>query len=379
MRILHTADLHLGRQFNGIALDDDHAAVLDQILATLKEERADVLIIAGDVFDRAAPPASAVRQFNGFLGRVARETGAALVMIAGNHDSADRIGAMSIMPDSRRALIAGPLDGAPEPLILVDEHGPVAFSALPFGFEGAAREAFGDETIANPEDVLAAQVEAARARVPQGTRWVIVAHAFVAGGCGSEGERPLARVGGVETVRPHVFGEADYVALGHLHRPQAVGEARIRYAGAPLAFSFEEAGGAKSMAVVDIGADGLAGVRTVDFVPRRGVRVLRGMLAELIEGAPSADFVRAELMDEHPRIDPMRRLREVFPNACQLVYARDLKAPEAKSAPAANASLSDPIMVIDDFLRHVREERLREDEWALVAGELHGLQREDAA
>ena len=378
MRILHTADLHLGRQFNGIALDDDHAAVLDQILATLKAERADVLLIAGDVFDRAAPPATAVRQFNGFLGRVARETEAALVMIAGNHDSADRIGAMAIMPDSRRALIAGPLDADPEPLVLVDEHGPVAFSALPFAYEGAARDAFGDETIATLEDVVAAQMRAARARVPEGARWVVAAHAFVAGGTESDSERPLLRAGGVETVRPAIFAEADYVALGHLHRPQQMGGGHIRYCGAPLAFSFEEAG-AKSMSLVDLDADGLAAVRTVEFVPRRGVRVLRGLLQELLEGAPSDDFVRAELMDEHRRVDPMRRLREVYPNACQLLYARDLRAPEAKSAPAANASLADPILVIDDFLRHVRGERISDGEADLVADELDRLRREDAA
>ncbi|PJB32309.1 MAG: exonuclease sbcCD subunit D, partial [Deltaproteobacteria bacterium CG_4_9_14_3_um_filter_65_9] len=125
MRILHTADLHLGRQFNGVPLDEDHAAVLDQIARAVVDLRADVLVIAGDIFDRAAPPATAVRQFNTFLSRVASETDAAVVMIAGNHDSGDRIASMSIMPDTRRALIRGAVSADEKPLLLSDEHGAV--------------------------------------------------------------------------------------------------------------------------------------------------------------------------------------------------------------------------------------------------------------
>jgi exonuclease SbcD len=162
MRVLHTADLHLGRQFNGIPLDDDHAAVLDQVLRAVVDLRADVLVIAGDIFDRAAPPETAVRQFNAFLARFASETEAAFVMIAGNHDSGHRIAAMSIMPDTRRVLIRGAVSPDEKPLLLSDEHGTVAFSGLPFAYEYAARECFADEKMQTPEDVLRAQVAAAR-------------------------------------------------------------------------------------------------------------------------------------------------------------------------------------------------------------------------
>lgn len=140
MRILHTADLHLGRQFNGIPLDADHGAVLDQIVSAITSNRVDVLVIAGDIFDRAAPPTSAVRQFNRFLARVASETAAAVVMIAGNHDSGDRIASMSIMTDARRALIRGAISADEQPLVLTDAYGPVAFTGLPFDYEYAARE-----------------------------------------------------------------------------------------------------------------------------------------------------------------------------------------------------------------------------------------------
>src|SRR5262245_16273199 len=132
MKILHTADLHLGRQFNGISLEEDHQAILDQIVRALIVFRVDVLVIAGDIFDRAAPPTTAVRQFNAFLSRVATETTAAVVMIGGNHDSGDRIASMSIMTDTRRALIRGVVAANEPPMVLKDEHGPVALSGLPF-------------------------------------------------------------------------------------------------------------------------------------------------------------------------------------------------------------------------------------------------------
>lgn len=367
MRVLHTADLHLGRQFNGIPLDEDHQAILDQIVSAVVDLRIDVLIIAGDIFDRAAPPAAAVRQFNAFLSRIAAETSAAVVLIAGNHDSGDRIASMSIMTDARRALIRGVVSADEKPLLLSDAHGVVAFSGLPFSYEFAARECFSDETMQTPEDVIAAQVASARRNVPEGARWVIVAHAFVAGADGSDSERPLARVGGVETVRPDVFNGAHYVALGHLHRPQFVGVPHLRYSGSPLAFGFDEADAAKSMSLVEIDANGKTTVEDIPFKPLRGVRILKGKHAELLLAKPSDDFVKAVLTDETPVIDAMKRLRAVFPNACDLTYQREERAPEIKSLTGTGARVADPIEVISDFLNFIRNEPMTDSEQAIVA------------
>ncbi len=375
MRILHTADLHLGRQFNGISLDADQAEVLGQIVHAVKDHRADVLIIAGDIYDRAAPPASAVRQFNSFLTRVAQETDAAVVMIAGNHDSADRISAMSIMPDARRALIRGAVSADERALVLEDAYGRVAFSALPFSYEYAARECFADEAMLTPEDVLKAQVAAARHNVPEGARWIVVAHAFVAGGAVSESERPLVRVGGVETVSPEIFAGAHYVALGHLHRPQAVGVAHIRYSGSPLALGFDEAGAAKSMSLVEIDSAGDVTIEELPFRPLRGVRTVKGKHAELLLAEPSEDFVKVVLTDDAPVIDGMKRLRAVFPNACELRYERDQRAPEMKALGGGRAKVADPLEVMSDFLAFVREEALSDRERDIVTRGLDDLRQ----
>lgn len=379
MKILHTADLHLGRQFNGIPLDEDQAAILEQIAGTLISSKADVLVIAGDIFDRAVPPETAVRQFNAFLSRIATETNAAVVIIAGNHDSAHRIEAMAIMPDKRRLLIRGAVALEEMPLLVQDAHGVVAFSGLPFSYEYAARECFSDEGILTPEDVLKAQIAAARRHIPEGARWVVVAHAFVAGAMGSDSERPLARVGGIETVSPEVFQGAHYVALGHLHRPQAVGTDHIRYSGSPLALGFDEAGAAKTMSLVEIDASGAVAVEEIPFKPRRNVRILRGKHAELLQAEPSTDFIKAILSDDAPVIDGMRRLRAVFPNACELIYQRDQAPPELKSLEGRTSAAAKPLDAVGDFLALVMGASMTEDEKKVITTTLHALQSAEGA
>ena len=379
MKLLHTSDLHLGRQFNGISLEDDHQVVLDQIIDMVKENKVQALIIAGDIFDRAAPPARAVRQFNAFLIRIASETSAAVAMIAGNHDSGDRIASMSIMTNMQRALIRGTISADEVPLLLSDEHGPVAFSALPFAYEYTARECFTDETIETPEDVLTAQIAAARSNLPDGARWIVVAHAFVTGGAVSDSERSLTKVGGIETVRTSIFDDAHYVALGHLHRPQSVGGApHIRYSGSPLVFGFDEADSEKSASLVDIDGDGKVTIEPIPFEPRRRARIIKGKHAELLLAEPSDDFIKAVLTDKTPVIDGMKRLRDVFPNACELSYERDERVPENKSIENRHMTATDPMEVVSDFLKTVRDDDITEAEQNILATTLSKLQREDA-
>lgn len=378
MRLLHTSDLHLGRQFNGISLEEDHAAVLDQIVEAVKTNGVDALIIAGDVFDRASPPQSAVRQFNRFLQRIKNETDTAVALIAGNHDSGDRIDLSAIAADRSRWLIRGAINAEETPLLLRDGHGPVAISALPFSYEYAARECFGSEKIDSPEDVLALQVNAARNQVPDGARWIIVAHAFVTGGSVSESERSLTRVGGIETVGTAVFDGAHYVALGHLHRPQSVGVEHIRYSGSPLAFGFDEADSEKSMSLIEMNAVGEVSVEVLPFKPVRRARVLRGKHAELLCSDPSSDFIKAELTDDTPVIDGMKRLRDIFPNACELVYVRNERPLEIKSANGPIVAAAEPTEVVRNFLSEVGLENITEAEQDVVASSLTRLrQKED--
>ncbi len=245
----------------------------------VKESHADVLIIAGDIFDRPNPKREAVALFDEFLTQVYRDTGTAIVAIAGNHDAPERLAFGRGLQDAKRVLIRGPLESSSSPLVLDDKYGKVAFSALPFGEVYGARSIFNDQTIAEPGDVLAAQMRSAKASIPANYRWVVTAHAFVAGSTTTESERPLALVGGVETVSPTVFEDAHYVALGHLHRPQQTGRKHIRYSGSLMAFDFDEVSQEKSYTVVELQQNGGNDVRAY-FVSAKATGALdRGVAA----------------------------------------------------------------------------------------------------
>jgi len=374
MRILHTSDWHLGRQFHGVALEEDHDHALVQILSIIDDQQPDVLIVAGDIFDRANPPQSALKRLSEFLTTVRATSSAAIVLIAGNHDSAAQIGALGVLATDGEAIVRGPLDENEKPLIISDADGPVAISALPFAFEYAARLCLDDEQIACPADVIRAQLASARKHVADGMRWIVVAHAFVDGAATSESERPLMRmVGGIETVAAAAFDGAHYVALGHLHRPQSVGLKHVRYSGAPLAFGFDEEGQQKSVSLIELAHDGTVDVTEFPIKPLRQVRTIRGKLLELLAATEvSNDLVRVVLTDDAPQIDPMKRIRALYPNAVQLAYERN-ERPLAQRLEEQRAAIDDPHALSSTFLEIVRGDPMSEAEAGIVASALSAL------
>jgi exonuclease SbcD len=378
MRLLHTADWHLGKSFRGLSLLEDQRFILDQILDAAKTYEVDVLILAGDVYDKPSPPEGAVSLFRHFLERFYAETDAAFVAIAGNHDSGHRLGVFEKLLDPKRILIRGPLQAEEPALILQDEHGSVAFSAVPYGEIYAARRVFEDESIQTPEDVLRAELQAARKAVPEGARWVVSAHAFVTGGLPSDSERPLA-VGRVETVSNNLFDGAAYVALGHLHRAQQVGRETIRYSGSPLVFDFDEAGSQKSCMIVDLDADGVSHMEQIDLHPVRKVREVRGLLADLLDEAekePSEDYLRAVLLDEGALVDPVSQLRPFYPNVMQVQREKRQDMVLGKAG-RATSKLSDPSAVISEFVEFVRGEAVSDGEDGVIHSLLGEPVRED--
>lgn len=377
MRILHTSDWHLGRQFFQLSLDEDHDVILAQIDSAILEHSPDVLIIAGDIFDRAGPPQTALTRLRDFLTRATANPGLAIVIIAGNHDAAAQIGMLGVLAPIEKALIRGPLDANDLPMMLEDEHGPVAISALPFSYEFAARACFDAEDISCPADVIAAQVNAARDRVPAGARWIVVAHSFVEGAASTESERSLSRtVGGIETISAEIFDGAHYVALGHLHRAQSVGASHIRYSGSPLAFGFDEEGQEKSLTLIDMGPDGSVEMTSLPLTPRRQARTIRGKLEELV-AAPvgSDDFIRVVLTDETPQIDPMKRIRVLYPNAVQLSYERAERTLEEKLG-EGRAAIDDPETLVSEFIEFVSGEVPGEADTQLVNALIHEARQE---
>ena len=323
MRFIHTADWHLGRLFFGRHLTDDQAHVLDELVHLARDARAEAVVIAGDVYDRAVPPVEAVELFDEVLSRLLLDEKLKVLYIAGNHDSAARLGFGSRLLAGGGVFVAGQLQADAAPVILDDAHGKVAFSLLPYMEPATVRFAYGEaaEDLAGFDEATSFAVARAAALVPEGCRSVAVAHAFIAGGASSESERPLS-VGGSDSVSPACFAPFSYTALGHLHAPQQAGAANIRYAGSLMKYSFSEAGQRKGATVVDLAADGSVTVEEVPLAAPHDLRVVRGTLAEILEDRErfpkNEDYTAVELMDKGPVLDAHGKLSAVYPNLLQV-------------------------------------------------------------
>ncbi len=319
MRFVHTSDWHLGRLFHGLHLTEDQAYVLDQLVALLAEVKADALLVAGDLYDRAVPPPDAVHLLDDVLERVTMGLG--IPAIAGNHDSPERIGFGSRLLAEQGLHLVGPIPTEPHAVRLADEHGPVYFHPLPYADPADVRVACGAEDAHTHDAALRVLLERSVRPAEAGARHVVLAHAFVTGGESSESERPLS-VGGAANVGADAFDGFHYAALGHLHAPQRAGAEHIRYSGSLLKYSFNEADQRKGVLVVDMDASGACQIEEVALQPRHDVRVIEGSLAALLEehprGAAADDYLLARLTDTQALYDPMSKLRSVYPNVMQI-------------------------------------------------------------
>ncbi|MEW2501647.1 exonuclease SbcCD subunit D C-terminal domain-containing protein [Amycolatopsis sp. NPDC047767] len=321
MRLLHTSDWHVGRTFHGADLLAEQEAVLTHLAELVTSEHVDVVVVAGDIYDRAVPSAEAVRVATKAMSRI-RQAGAQLVITPGNHDSAARLGAFADFAAAGGLHLRATIAGLAEPVLLNDEHGDVAIYGIPYLEPEPSRHALGVPEARGHTGVLTEAMR--RVREDLGTRpktrSVVLAHAFVTGGASSESERTIA-VGGVEQVPGDVFDGVDYVALGHLHGPQTLAE-HLRYSGSPLAYSFSEARQRKSVWLVDLDAAGLAGVRRHELPVPRPLATLRGELQELLDAPEHEEwrdhFLSVTVTDRVRPVDAMRRLRERFPYAVHL-------------------------------------------------------------
>ncbi|MFI7587547.1 exonuclease SbcCD subunit D [Spongisporangium articulatum] len=356
MRILHTSDWHLGRSFHGVDLLGAQAAFLEHLVEVVRSEAVDVVLVAGDVYDRALPGVDAVQVLDDGLAALVG-AGAQVVVSSGNHDSAVRLGFGSRLLAGTGLHLRTHVARAADPVLLADEHGEVAFYPLPYLEPAVAARALGSE--ASHAGVLGAAAAAVRADLARrpGARSVLAAHAFVTGGQGSDSERALS-VGGIGQVPASLFDGVDYVALGHLHGRQRLAET-VRYSGSPLAFSFSEAGHTKGSWLVELGADGVSGVTAVDApVPRRLAR-LRGRLDDLLMDVTHAEaenaWCQVTLTDAERPAAPMERLRTRFPDVLELRFEPEAgaTAPSEASYAARTAGRPD-LEVCCGFLEHVR-------------------------
>jgi exonuclease SbcD len=353
MRFLHTSDWHLGRSFHGASLLEEQAAALARIVELAREGEVDAVLIAGDIYDRAIPPAEAVRLFTDTLAQL-RQTGAAVVAIAGNHDSHVRVSVYDPLLSALGVSIRGDVRRADQPVIVSPRRGgaPVAIYPLPYldpavdGPVFAAEAASGDfaqggrlapgdshepeEDPLTPPTVRLRHEDVTRLALARlrrdlqtrpGHRSVVVAHTFVAGGEPCESERELT-VGNVDRVSVEAFAGFDAVALGHLHRPQELDGPRLAYCGSPLPYSFSEEGQRKSVRLVELEANGVPRAEQVPLAVGRPLATMEGGIEQLLRDpaleALKGARVRVILSDESLPLQAKARLQRRFPHIAEI-------------------------------------------------------------
>ncbi|MDQ1289663.1 MAG: repair protein SbcD/Mre11 [Actinomycetota bacterium] len=378
MRILHTSDWHLGRTFHRAGMLDAQAAFSDHLVDVVRAEKVDVVLVAGDVYDRALPGVDVVSLLDDTLARLSG-TGTHVVMSSGNHDSARRLGFASRLLSAARVHVRTEVGSCADPVVLEDRHGPVALYPLPYLEPGLVAAGLG--TGRSHAAVLGSVMDAVRddlAGRPAGTRSVVGAHAFVVGGTASDSERDIS-VGGVPSVPAETFRDVDYVALGHLHGRQRLREA-VRYSGSPLPYSFSEVGQVKGSWLVELGGSGLTRVDAVEAPVPRPLAVLSGELEPLLSDPGLArhegSWCQVTLTDAARPVDAMARVRVRFPHALELRFA-PAGRPAAAGRYAERIKGLDDLAVCRGFLDHVRGRPADDAEAALFESALEHTRRGD--
>ncbi|MBL8602745.1 MAG: exonuclease SbcCD subunit D [Myxococcales bacterium] len=369
MRIAHLADLHLGKVFHGSALVEDQHHALSQCLDYLAKERPDVLVVAGDLYDRALPGRDAVRLLDWFLREVNRGLAIPVIAIAGNHDSGDHLGFGAWLFASGDVHLRGRVEPELQPIVIEDAYGEVVFYPLPYVEPEAARDlglfAEVEDGALSHRDLVESLLRQARAHRdsrPAG-RSVVIAHAFATGLTAPEESRRSERtlyLGGLGAVPVDAFAGFDYSALGHLHRPQNLRpDGAVRYAGSLLKYSFDEWLHAKSMTVATLDGGGFEKIEALPITPRRDLARVEGDLETVLcdpslaslEGA----FVSFSLSDYPPPLQAMERLRKRFPHAAELHFPTPTPVDPAALAGAALPA-HDPMRAFELFFtRHSAE------------------------
>jgi exonuclease SbcD len=376
MRFLHTADWHLGRLFHGLHLTDDQAdLLLGEFTHVIREARLDAVLIAGDVYDRSQPPPEAIALLDELLSRLILDLEVPVVMIAGNHDSPQRLQFGARLLAARGLHIRGTLAEAWTPLAFSDAAGTVEVCVLPYAEPAVVREGLGEPSIQDHCDAMRAAVR--RFGQAGGARRILLAHAFVTGGASSESERPLS-VGGTGEVDAGCFEGFQYVALGHLHAPQSVNP-RIRYSGSLMKYSFSEASQRKAVSIVEMSGDGGCRIEEVSLSPRRDVRRIEGRLQELLGTPPASgreDYLEVTLLDEGAVFDAMGRLRTVYPNVLHVQRKEALLADDRERSSGGDRRRMTHLQLFRDFHRHVTGEEMSAEQEKTFASVVETVERE---
>ena len=320
MKIIHLADLHIGKRVNEFSMIDDQKHILNQILEIIDKENPDAVIIAGDVYDKQVPSIEAVELLDSFISDISKRKTTTFI-ISGNHDSAERLAFGSSLMAMGKIYISPVYNGKISKYTLKDDFGSANFYLLPFVKPSHVKRFFPDEKIESYTDAIKVVVD--NLKLDTSEINILIAHQFVTGASRTESEE--ISVGGLDNVDASVFEDFDYVALGHIHRPQKIGTERIRYCGTPLKYSFSEVNDTKSVSIIEINSKEDFNLRMIPLIPKRDMRKIRGTYEELTtktsyENTNTDDYIHVTLTDEFNVADAIQKLRVIYKNIMKLEY-----------------------------------------------------------
>lgn len=320
MKILHLADLHIGKIIFEQSLLEDQEYMLNKIIEKIKAENIDAILIAGDVYDRSIPQAEAINLLDRFLNILIKELKKKVFIIAGNHDSKERIGFGNKIFENEGLFISSKYEGKIKKVELQDEYGKLNIYMLPFIKPIEVKKYFDDETLSYDETIKKI-IE--KEDIDESQRNIILTHQFVTA-IGEEVERTESEVltlGGTDNIDISNYNKFDYVAIGHVHRPQRIGRDTARYAGTMLKYSFSEVNHKKTMPIIDFKEKGNIDIKLVELKPLRDMREIKGPIEKLLENYEEEnanDYIRAIITNEEPVYDAIGQLRRIYPNVLKL-------------------------------------------------------------
>lgn len=384
MRFIHTADWHIGKIVNEFSMIDDQAFVLNNLIEIIKEEKVDALVIAGDIYDRSIPTTEAVELLNDFLNRVINELEVKVLITAGNHDGGERLSFGNSLFNDKGLYIEGIMSKEPKCVRVNDEYGVVNFHLVPYAHPAEIRKLYEDENIKNHNDANKAIVDKIKENSLDNERHILVSHGYVTGENieieESESERPLS-IGGTDYIDCNIYEFFNYVALGHLHGRQKVGSEKVRYSGSLLKYSFSEINHKKSVVIVDMDGNGDITVNHRELLAKRNLRTIKGPLDELIKAGyddvDKDDYIQAILTDEGELIEPIQKLRAVYPNVMLLKREITLKEEANNTLLASEYESKSKLDIFKDYFEEVSGLEFSEDREDIMKEIISGIIKEE--
>lgn len=390
MKIFHLSDLHLGKIVNNFSMLEDQAHVLNQLYTHIENEKPDVILLAGDLYDRAIPPVQAIELLNQMFFNIIKKLNTPIIAISGNHDSSERIDFASILLQDSQLYMRGVLQKNIDKITLQDIHGPVNFYPIPFAEPAIIKELFEDDSLKSFDNAMEKLISNIDLSIDKTQRNIAIAHGFITyiNESGqdefeletSESEKMLS-IGGADHINASNFDSFDYTALGHLHGPQKVGSDKIRYSGSLIKYSFSEIHQKKGITVIELFEKSNLKIDFIPFELKRNFRILEDTLENIIKSAEfdtnRDDYIKAIITDKGELLDPMAKLRSVYPNAMELVRKERYVISKNTERSITNIAQKSKLSLFESFYEEMTGEKCTDSELDIIKPIIDKVERSE--